>query len=114
MFNKLLEMIKLLPKIEFPERVVEGHINAVKMSYGSLPEDQQEEIVRRRLLCQTCPNMSGNKDGAKQKSFDYCTLCSCPILQKTASFMDNCGALSYNAKHPEDQQPVLWEKYIKK
>lgn len=110
--NKLLELIKLLPEgIKNPRDVLEGHINAVRLTNGSLPEDEQEEIIRRRLICSTCPQSSKNKEGARKKGFDYCTLCSCPLEAKTAALGASCGALIYNERHPEDPQPVLWGPY---
>lgn len=112
--SKWLEYVKLVTKIKDPLKVVEGVVNSVKNSYGLLPEDEQEEIIRRLLICKECPNMSANRQGAKQKGFDYCTLCSCPISSKTASMSSSCGATTYNERHPEDVKPILWEKYIKK
>lgn len=110
--NKWVEYLKLIPKgLKNSEKVLEGVIN--NATFSSLPEDQQEEIIRRRLLCASCPNSSENKQGAKQKGFDYCTLCSCPLVTKTASLTSDCGAKTYNERHPEDLQPILWEKYIK-
>lgn len=108
--NKWLEYIKLIPKgLKNPEKVLEGVVN--NATFSSLPEDQQEEIIRRRLLCASCPNSSENKQGAKQKGFPYCTLCSCPLNTKSASLSSDCGAKTYNERHPEDPQPVLWEAY---
>jgi hypothetical protein len=109
---RLIELIKLIPAgLNNPKDVVEGHINNVRLSLNNLPEDEQEEIVRRRVICEGCPNMSKNKPGARDKGFDYCTLCSCPINAKTAALGAQCGAAIYNEKHSEDEQPVLWTRY---
>lgn len=97
-----------------PQKVVEGISNAVKLEHGLLPEDEQEEIIRRRLICQTCPMMSANREGYTSKRKDeHCTMCSCPIQTKTASLSSDCGAVTYNERHPEDPKPILWTKYIK-
>lgn len=59
-----------------------------------LPEEQQVEIVRRRLICSECPFTSSNavKDGYKSDRFDeHCTLCGCSINRKTASLSSACG-----------------------
>lgn len=111
--NKMLEYLSLVPKgLKNPSQVAEGVYNSVRMEYGSLPKDQKEEIIRRRLLCASCPFMSANREGYNTSRKDqHCTLCSCPIKTKTASLDSSCGAKTYNERHPEDPQPVLWEAY---
>lgn len=113
--SKITEYINMLVQgSKNPKAVVEGVVNATKLEYGLLPEDQQEEIIRRRLLCASCPMMSKNREGYKTSRKDeHCTLCSCPIMTKTASLESSCGAVTYNERHPEDAKPILWEKYIK-
>lgn len=109
---KWWEYLKLIPEgIKNPKDVLEGHVNNVRLTLGSLPEEEQDEIIRRRLICEGCPNSSKNKQGAKDKGFDYCTLCSCPLAAKTAALGAECGASIYNERHPEDQQPVLWTRF---
>jgi len=111
--NKWLEYIKLFPEgAKNPRKVIEGIVNSA--NFVNLSEEEQDVIIARRILCASCPNMSANKEEAKKKGFDYCTLCSCPIETKTASLSSDCGAKYYNEKHPEDEQLILWEKYIKK
>jgi len=115
--SKLIEYISLLPKaLSHPKEVVEGWVNAAKLELGTLPEDQVEEVVRRRLICDQCPFMSKNaeKIGGYKSSREekHCTLCSCPIISKTASLDSICGAKYYNDTHP-DKEPleVRWDKY---
>lgn len=114
---KLLEYIKLLPLgLKNPELVLEGFINNIKLEHGTLPEDEVEEIARRRLICAGCPFMSKNAEkitGFKTKrTEDFCTLCSCPIKGKTASMDSTCGADSYNKTHPNNPPiEVKWEPY---
>jgi len=114
--NKIEEYLRMLGKgIKNPLLVLEGITNAVKMEYGSLPQEEQDEIIRRRLICSKCPMMSKNREGySTHRKEEHCTLCSCPILTKTASLDSVCGAKTYNERHPEDIKPILWEKYIKK
>lgn len=114
--NKWLEYMHMIGKgIKSPMQVIEGVTNSIKMEYGLLPQEEQDEIIRRRLLCASCPMMSKNRIGyASSRTDEHCTLCSCPILTKTASLDTSCGAKTYNEKHPEDAKPILWEKYIKK
>ena len=113
--SKLGEYIKMFGKgLAHPQQVVEGITNSVKMEYGLLPEDEQEEIIRRRLICSECPMMSKNRENfTTTRTEDFCTLCSCPILTKSASLNSSCGAKTYNERHPEDPKPVLWEAYKK-
>lgn len=109
---KWWEYLKLIPEgLKHPKDVLEGHVNNVRLTLGNLPEDEQDEIIRRRLICEGCPNNSKNKEGAKEKGFDYCTLCSCPINTKSAALGAQCGAATYNERHPEDSKPVLWTRY---
>jgi len=111
--SKWSEYLALLPKgLKNPSQVIEGIVNSVSMS--SLPEEEKDEIIRRRLLCASCKYMSSNREDYHTKRTDeHCTLCSCPILTKTASLSSDCGAKAYNLSHPGDQKPVLWEKYKK-
>lgn len=111
--SKWLEYLKLIPEgIKNPKDVLEGHVNAVRLKHGSLPEDEQDEIIRRRMLCAGCPHNSKNKEASKQKGFDYCTLCSCPIESKSAALGASCGAKIWNERHPKEEPiEVKWEAY---
>lgn len=115
--SKLTEYLSLIAKgIENPAEVAQGWINLVREELGTLPEDQLEEVVRRRLICKECPFMSENAArlvAYKTKRTDsHCTLCSCPIKTKTASMISVCGAKSYNESHPKNEPlPVRWKDY---
>jgi len=111
--SKLTEYIKMfIEGTKSPMAVAEGIINATRMEYGLLPKEEQDEIIRRRLICASCPMMSKNRENYKtSRTEQHCTLCSCPILTKTASLDSSCGAKTYNERHPEDIKPILWEKY---
>ena len=115
--SKLIEYLKLLPLgLKNPKQVVEGIWNEINLE--NLPEDEKEEIARRRVLCAGCPLMSKNVEAILNMKFDriedFCTLCSCPIKTKAASLSSNCGALGYNEGHPENPQEVRWLSYDKK
>jgi hypothetical protein len=59
-----------------------------------LKEEEQQEIVRRRLICATCPFNSSNavKDGYKTNRIDeHCIMCGCTITRKTNSLSSDCG-----------------------
>lgn len=129
MFDKLLTYAKLVPKAlkNFPN-VVEGVINSVHLEAGSLPENEKEEIIRRRLICAACPFNSQNAVTSKEyrdihngQSFKpekgrddlYCSICDCNINWKTASFDEKCGLNYYNDLHPENKQELKWDVYNK-
>lgn len=122
--SALSEYLKLIPKgIANLEKVVEGITNSVRMDFNALPTDKQDEIIRRRLICQTCPYNSVNAQASpeyvllhnKHYSTDrkdfHCSICKCPISTKTASLESNCGLETYNSSHPENLQPLKWTKY---
>jgi len=113
--SKLTEYIDLLGKgIKHPKAVIEGWVNVARMELGDLPKDQLEEVVRRRLICGACPFMSENAQkltGYKSSREDkHCTLCSCPIISKTASMTSACGAKYWNETHTK-QLEVKWLPY---
>ena len=65
--NKYLEYIKLLPKgLANIDKVFEGIVNETKLKYKTLSEDQQAEIIRRRVICQACPLNSINALESKE------------------------------------------------
>jgi hypothetical protein len=78
----------------------------VKQELSILPEEEQAEIVRRRLICAECPF---NSDLAKQAgtySSDridiHCIMCGCTIARKTASLSSACGITCCNAEPLQD------------
>lgn len=123
--NRLLEYISLIPSAwENKEKIVEGMINNVRLNHGTLLQEEQDEIVRRRLICESCPLMSLNlkKDDAKyQKLFDkpfetdskekFCGVCKCPINIRTSSLSASCGLETYNNSNTENKQPLKWESF---
>jgi len=79
---------------------VEGVINNVKMELGTLPQESQDLIIKRRLICATCPFSSSNaavNNGYKTERLDeHCVMCSCNIHAKTACLDCKCGISVYN------------------
>ena len=125
--SKISEWIKLaykgLPNID---KIAEGIINDVKLAHNNLPEDEQEEIVRRRLICQQCPlNSLKARDSAEyyqlygshyeaKRTDLHCSICGCPVDTRTASLSANCGLEEYiNNNNNEIKQELKWKKYEK-
>lgn len=114
--SKWIEYLKLLPQgLKNPEKVVEGYLNIIKMENDKLPQDEVEEILRRRLICSGCPFMSKNAIASgvlkTSRTDDFCSLCSCPLIGKTASLSSSCGIVSYNEKHPDSPLEPKWLAY---
>jgi hypothetical protein len=116
--SKFLEYLKLVPEgLKNLDLVVEGIVNDVKLAHDKLTEEEQNEIIRRRLICAACPFMSENAKvnpavNYKSKRKDkHCTHCGCPISTKTAALKANCGIENYNARNPENPLPLKWEEY---
>ena len=115
--SKLTEYINLIGKgLSNPSEVIEGWINVAREELGTLPEDQLEEVVRRRLICSECPFMSVNAskltDYKSQREDAHCTLCSCPIKSKTASMSSFCGAKHWNETHTKHSPlDIKWVAY---
>ena len=121
--SAFIELLKLLPRgIKNADKVLEGLINETKSVYGKLSEEEQNEIIRRRLICQSCPFYSLNAI-ASQEYFDifgkpyetdrkdtHCSVCGCNEQIKTASLHSNCGLdTDIKTKH----LPLKWEQYGK-
>ena len=120
MWNKFMEYAKLFPKvIKNREAFIQGIYNNVKLNMGKLPEDEQEEIIKRRVICNTCPFNSENAktseaykllygENYKTERFDlHCSHCACNIEFKSAALDQDCGMTYYNDLHPENQQELF-------
>lgn len=114
---KLIEYLKLIPKgLPNIVEIVRGLINNVELKYDRLPEDIKDEIIRRRVICLSCPYNSINaktseeyfslyrEHYATEREDEHCIFCGCPIEVRTASLDCNCGA-------EEADLPPKWEKY---
>lgn len=114
--SKLTEYLKLLPAgAKNIGAVVEGLRNSIKLEYGTIPQEHEDEIIRRRLICSECPFMSVNavKAGTytTKRNDEHCSLCGCPIKTKTSSLQANCGIETYNKNNPNNQLPLKWVAY---
>jgi TPP-dependent indolepyruvate ferredoxin oxidoreductase alpha subunit len=121
--NKIEEFLKLIPKaMSNPLQIIEGIRNDIKFNNKNLKEEELDEIVRRRLICNNCPLNSINAKESKEYSdlFNghystnrtdfHCSICSCNIDLKTASLSSNCGLEYYNENN-KDIQELKWTKY---
>lgn len=117
LMNEYLQMMKA--GMENPKAVIEGVVNSVKSKYGHLPEAEQTEIARRRLICSQCPYTSSNAVSNPALNYhtdrldEHCWACKCPIETKTAALTQNCGLEVYNRKTKQNI-PLKWEVYIPK
>lgn len=116
--SRLIEYLKLLPEgFKNRDLVFEGLVNKVKEKFKLLPEDQQEEIIRRRVICEACPFNSENAKeltGFKTDRIDkFCIHCNCNLELKTSSLQSKCGIDIWNRNNPEEQMPLKWDIYNK-
>jgi hypothetical protein len=124
--SKYLEYMKLLPKgLANIDKVFEGIVNETKLKYKTLSEDQQEEIIKRRVICQACPLNSINALESKEykdlfgvnyktdREDEHCSICSCNSILKTSSLGSDCGLSYYNETHPDNIQELKFTKYNK-
>ena len=114
--SKLTEYISLIPDgLKNLPAVITGIRNNIKLELGELSQEEEDEIIRRRLICQACPFMSTNavKNGTytTAREDEHCTMCGCPIKTKTANLNTNCGIETYNARNLDNQLQLKWEKY---
>lgn len=115
------EYLKMMGKgIKNPMKIIDGIITNTKLKLGNLPEDEVEEIIKRRVICYGCPFMSRNALEDKSQNFktdrldDHCIHCLCNIELKTASLESKCGLEAYNEENPNNKIPLKWHKYDKK
>lgn len=125
MLNKLTEYLKLVPKgVKNSENIIKGIINNVKFNNGNLTEEEQEEIIKRRIICSNCPFNSTNapiseeyKDLYNGQKYEteridlHCAICACNIHWKTAVMDEQCGLQYYNDVNPNRKQELKWKKF---
>lgn len=122
--SRLKEYLALLPEgLKNPKKVLEGIYNDVLLKNRALPKEEQNEIIRRRVICESCPFMSRNTEftddyeklvGCKYKTDrkeKHCSSCGCPLDTKTASLSSDCGLTVLNAKFPNKAVPLKWQAY---
>lgn len=119
--GKVKEYIKMFGNgIANFDKVAEGLWNDIKLEHGALSKGEQEEILKRRLICSTCPFMSKNVGKEYEeltghpynstRSDNHCVLCSCVIKIKTSSLSSDCGIAHYNSQHGTTLEPK-WKRY---
>lgn len=121
------EYLKLIPKgLPNSVQIVEAIFTNAQFVLNKLPEDQRNEIIRRRVICAGCPFMSKNAKtsneykeltGANYKTDrndDHCAFCGCGINIRTSSLGSVCGIEKWNQDNPDNQIQLKWEKYEQK
>ena len=107
-------LLKILPKIiTNAPQIIEGVSNQVKMHYGTLLEDEQEEIIRRRLICSQCPLMS---DNVRNDESAYISLYNKPYNDKRKPHLASlivAGQISREDALKELDKPLYDEKELK-
>ena len=118
LLNEYIQMFK--QGLKNPDKVLEGRINAIKLTHGHLSAEEQAEILHRRDICASCPYSSSNAvsnpalNYQTQRPDEHCILCKCPIEYKTASLHSECGIAIWNRNNPQNQMPLKWGVYIPK
>ncbi len=126
MTNKIIEYLKLLPKgITNPLQIAEGWKNSAlahlkSLGINTLSDEEYEEIVRRRVICDGCPYNSINARTSKEykeltgtnlktsRTDVFCSLCECPLVSKTSCFTCECGVSEWNLKNQNRKIPLKW------
>lgn len=104
--SKLSEYIALVPKgIKNLPQIVEGIVNNTRMELGTMPPEEVDIIIKRRLICATCTHMSKNApDYISDIEEEHCIWCKCFITYKTANLKENCGLEKYNRKYNKKEK----------
>lgn len=122
--SRFAEYMKLIPKgIPHSKDIVESIVNNLSLKIKTMPEDKKNEIIKRRLICETCPFMSKNATTSKEylnlvgyhyytdRIDKHCAFCGCNIDMKTAALNTDCGISTWNADNPDNKIPLKWKKY---
>ena len=101
------EYLHLIPNaLKNADKITESIINHVKNKYDLLSKEEQDEIIRRRFICATCPfnskNATENGWYKSERIDDHCTQCGCNLELKTECLTCNCGNEAYNQSHPKE------------
>lgn len=118
------EYLKLIPKaIPNATEIVSALKNEVYLKYDKLPEDQKNEILKRRVICSTCPFMSKNAITSEEyknltgqhystkRTDEHCSFCGCNTKTRTSGLSAECGISTWNNDNPTKQLPLKWIKY---
>jgi len=120
------EYLKLIPAgLPNSAKIVESIVSNVKLKLDTLPEDEKEEIIRRRVICATCPFMSKNavtsnefkeltgRNYKTHRTDDHCSFCGCGINIRTSGMSNKCGIETWNKDNPNNQLPLKWKEHGK-
>lgn len=118
--SAIKDYINLIPNaLKNSDKIVEGIINKVKMDLGVLSKEEQDEVIRRRLICADCPFTSSNAVANKSLGYstdridEHCVHCGCNIELKTSSLQSNCGIEVWNRDNPDSKIDLKWEAFNK-
>lgn len=116
--SKVLEYLKLIPTmVKNREKIVEGIVNNLKLQNSNLEPEIEDEIIRRRIICEGCPFMSENAKNNPNLNYKsdrtdkHCTICLCDINFKTASLESNCGIEIHNINNPDSPMALKWQRF---
>lgn len=122
--SKFTEYLKLIPRgLPNAPQILESIVNDVSLKLGKLPEKEQEEIVRRRMICAACPFMSKNAKTSLEyvrltgRSYktdrldEHCTFCGCELKMRTRALSSECGIATWNKENPDNKIPLKWTKF---
>ena len=120
--SKLSEYLALIPRgIKNLPQILEAVATQTKMEFGMLPDEKQEIIIGRRMICATCPYMSKNAkkgfviDNRERQLYktdredEHCIWCGCKTSTKTSHFQSKCGIDIYNQEYGTNV-PLKWDK----
>jgi len=94
------------------------------MKYGTLPEEEREEIVRRRVICNGCPFNSENSPTSEEyfeltkthyktrRKDKHCSFCGCELNLRTSALSKGCGIETWNENNPENKIELKWKATI--
>lgn len=120
--SKLSEYLALIPK-GLPQsiQVMRAISNEIKLKNDQLPENEKNEIIRRRYICSMCPFNSVNAQNSEEyktltgKNYTtsrtdlHCSFCGCPINTRTSGLKSNCGAEVWNKDNSNKQIELRWK-----
>lgn len=121
--SRFTEYLKLIPSgIPNGISIIKAIANDIRMENESLEQDKVDIILKRRLICKSCPLMSLNvlKDQTEYKELfgkefetdreneEFCTSCGCPTKTRTAALDKKCGLEYYNNNYKNNVQNLKW------
>jgi len=117
--GKLSEYIALFPRgYKNIPNIIDGIVTNAKIELGMISERELNIIIKRRIICNTCPYNSKNAQkeegyvisGEKMPPYksdrddEHCILCGCVISLKTASIDEVCGVHNYNLRFGKNEK----------